>query len=439
MTAHAALRRTYPASPPPAWMGLRTAVIGCSAMRLQAAHYQRMLGLVLGRLRERVRVIRTFSAAAFSDLRARARHALQSAAQTRDRFVMLLAAWRVPRVASIAFRAVGCAFAAGAITLAFLNNRAAGPEEIASVAVSPAELSRNETVAVRNETVVVRQERQPHIEEQLPSFNVDNEEEIAIDESEQAGVFRRAIQTVRFLNPSSGAAGRAIAKLGGFVGFPGNQPVPPLEKPEKIKSARGGAVMEEVDLYLWEVYQRSPTKKDGSGDFTWKDPAAAKNMGIPLPDYVIGGMDPEFREQLYHAGRAMDAEGIQWSILSGFRDDYRQGLASGFKASVGGSLHGGSKRTGGYGFGRAVDITNADGNPETVWNWIDKHGAKYGLHRPMPGKDPAHLQSRGDWQKVAQSLRDSRKKAIAQVGPEKEGAKQAGKQRASAKKVAESK
>ena len=51
-------------------------------------------------------------------------------------------------------------------------------------------------------------------------------------------------------------------------------------------------------------------------------------------------MDPDFREQLYHAGRAMDAAGIRWSILSAFRDDYRQSIASGFKARTGNSLHG---------------------------------------------------------------------------------------------------
>jgi hypothetical protein len=49
------------------------------------------------------------------------------------------------------------------------------------------------------------------------------------------------------------------------------------------------------------------------------------------------------------------------------------------------------------------------------------------------------VQSRGEWQKVAQSLRESRKKAIAQAGQEKEGAKQRAKHGASDKKVAESK
>jgi len=171
------------------------------------------------------------------------------------------------------------------------------------------------------------------------------------------------------------------------------------------------AGLDEVSQYLWEVYQRQPVKKDGAGDFTWKDPAAAKRMGVSMPKYVIGGMDPDFREQLYHAGKAMDAAGLKWSILSAFRDDYRQRIASGIKAAPSNSLHGGLARTGGYGHGRAVDITNAEGDMDEVWDWIDDHGAKYGLHRPMPGYDPAHVQSIGDWRKLAASLRKARTNA----------------------------
>jgi hypothetical protein len=36
-----------------------------------------------------------------------------------------------------------------------------------------------------------------------------------------------------------------------------------------------------VITYLWSVYQRSPTKRDGHGDFTWKDQVAAKRAGSP--------------------------------------------------------------------------------------------------------------------------------------------------------------
>ncbi len=163
-----------------------------------------------------------------------------------------------------------------------------------------------------------------------------------------------------------------------------------------------------VDRYLWEVYQRKPIKADSTGDFTWKDPAAAKRLGMSLKAYVIGGMDPDFREQLYHAGRAMDADGIQWSMLSAFRDDYRQGLAAGYKAHGGNSQHGGSNATGGYGHGRAIDISSAEGDASAVWHWIDAHGAKFGLRRPMPSTDPAHIQPRNSFHDLARQLREAR-------------------------------
>jgi hypothetical protein len=171
---------------------------------------------------------------------------------------------------------------------------------------------------------------------------------------------------------------------------------------------RDVSALEEVDQYLWEVYQRQPVKSDSSGDFTWKDPAAAKHRGIPLQSSMIGGMDADFREQLYHAGHAMDGDGIHWSMLSAFRDDYRQTLAAGFKARTGNSKHGGNRATGGYGHGQAIDITTADGDAGTVWHWIDAHGAKCGLHRPIPGPDPAHVQPRNKWHEIAVALRNSR-------------------------------
>jgi hypothetical protein len=173
-------------------------------------------------------------------------------------------------------------------------------------------------------------------------------------------------------------------------------------------AAKRAGVMDDVNAYLWEVYRRAPVKRDSTGDFTWKDPAAAKRIGLSMQAYVIGGMDPDFREQLYHAGRAMDAAGIRWSMLSAFRDDYRQRIASGLKAATGNSLHGGSARTGGYGHGQAVDVNVADGDDSTVWRWLDAHGARYGLYRPLPGADPAHVQARSNWRKLAVALRSER-------------------------------
>lgn len=184
--------------------------------------------------------------------------------------------------------------------------------------------------------------------------------------------------------------------------------IAPPPRTAVAEPAKRDDVMVVVDRYLWEVYQRAPAKKDSSGDFTWKDPAAAKHSGRSLQEYVIGGMDPDFREQLYHAGRAMDAAGIHWSMLSAFRDDYRQNLASGLKAHGGNSQHGGSNATGGYGHGRAIDVTNAEGEVSEVWHWIDTHGATYGLYRPMPGYDPSHVQPRNSWHDLAHHLRDAR-------------------------------
>jgi hypothetical protein len=169
--------------------------------------------------------------------------------------------------------------------------------------------------------------------------------------------------------------------------------------------------LNEVDQYLWSVYQRSETKRDGSGDFTWKDAAASARLGLRTDEYVIGGMDPDFRELLFNLGHAMDAAGIDWTILSAFRDDYRQGLAAGFKAHRGYSFHGGSIATGGYGHGCAADLEATDGSEEAnnaVWKWLDQHGERFGIRRPMRQIDPAHIQPVGAWHDVAADLRDKR-------------------------------
>jgi hypothetical protein len=166
--------------------------------------------------------------------------------------------------------------------------------------------------------------------------------------------------------------------------------------------------LEAVNLYLWNAYERSPTKRDQSGDFTWKDVTAAARLGMSRGDYVIRGMDPDFRELLYRTGLALDAAGIPWTILSGFRDDYRQGLAAGYKARVDNSLHGGSAATGGYGHGCAVDVVAPDRKSAVLWKWLDTNGAQMGLQRPFPGIDPAHVLPRGAWHELAEALRRDR-------------------------------
>jgi hypothetical protein len=121
-------------------------------------------------------------------------------------------------------------------------------------------------------------------------------------------------------------------------------------------------------------------------------------------------MDADLREALYHAGKAMDAAGIEWTIVSGFRDDYRQSIAAGLKARTGYSRHGGSRATGGYGHGMAVDVGHVEGGKShgEVWRWIDRHGMKYGLTRPIRHFDPPHVEPRGNWRKIARDLRKDR-------------------------------
>ena len=180
-----------------------------------------------------------------------------------------------------------------------------------------------------------------------------------------------------------------------------------------------------IDQYLWSVYRRAPKedtvkmverrkvtiKVDGKPrtiikefttlvdeDFTWKDPKAAEKAGMSLMEYVIGGMDRDFKLKLYHALRAMDGAGLSPGITSAFRDDYRQSLASGLKAATDRSYHGGSFR-GGYGHGLAADLVSVKGetraerlmSSESLWKWIDAHGNEFGIGRPYLDKDPPHV------------------------------------------------
>ena len=63
-----------------------------------------------------------------------------------------------------------------------------------------------------------------------------------------------------------------------------------------------------------------------------------------MADYVIGGMDRDFRLKLFHMLHAAEDAGLSPGITSAFRDDYRQSIASGLKAANDRSYHGGSFR-----------------------------------------------------------------------------------------------
>ena len=180
-----------------------------------------------------------------------------------------------------------------------------------------------------------------------------------------------------------------------------------------------------IDRYLWTLYQRTPKedtikvherrkvtvrKKSRTvtvtrrftrlvdEDFGWKDPKAAEKVGLPMMDYVIGGMDRSFKLKLFHMLRAAEEAGLSPGITSAFRDDYRQSIASGLKAATDRSYHGGSSR-GGYGHGLAADIVSVSGDTrdqrwnssESLWKWIDAHGKEFGIGRPYLDKDPPHV------------------------------------------------
>jgi hypothetical protein len=180
-----------------------------------------------------------------------------------------------------------------------------------------------------------------------------------------------------------------------------------------------------IDHYLWALYQRTPkedavkvqeqrqvtVKKKGKlvvvtrtftrtadEDFAWKDPKAADHVGMAMADYVIGGMDRDFKLRLFHMLHVAEAAGLSPGITSAFRDNYRQSIASGLKAADNRSYHGGSLR-GGYGHGLAADIVSVNGvtrtqrlaSSETLWKWVDTHGKEFGIGRPYLGRDPPHV------------------------------------------------
>jgi len=180
-----------------------------------------------------------------------------------------------------------------------------------------------------------------------------------------------------------------------------------------------------IDQYLFALYERTPkedtikereqrkvtVKRKGKmvtvtrtftklveNDFTWKDPAAAERVGMSMSDYVIGGMNKSFKMKLFYMLQAAENAGLQPGITSAFRDDYRQGIASGLKAAANRSYHGGSLR-GGYGHGLAADITSVNGknraqrwkSTEALWKWIDANGKQYGIGRPYLAFDPPHV------------------------------------------------
>jgi hypothetical protein len=237
--------------------------------------------------------------------------------------------------------------------------------------------------------------------------------------------------------PDMASDGAALPAPGAMPSTPPSMQLASLGTPDPVQNAARPAVSSFealdaclepdvcIDEYLWSLYERAKkvdtvkvterikvtVEKKGktktvvktltkyvTEDFGWKDPNAAEKAGMSMKDYVIGGMDRRFKRKLYHALRAMDDAGLAPGITSGFRDDYRQGIATGNKAASDSSYHGGSRR-GGYGHGLAADLVSVNGetraergkSSEVLWKWIDAHEKELGIGRPYLDRDPPHV------------------------------------------------
>lgn len=228
---------------------------------------------------------------------------------------------------------------------------------------------------------------------------------------------KNQIKKIALEKPSDSLADPSIASL----------PQTYVKEPESAAESVEDCILKSVcvDQYLFALYEKAPKedavevqgekkvriRKKGKiaivtrkwtsvteEDFSWKDPQAANRAGMSLPSYVIGGIDADFKQRLFRMLHAAEDAGLSPGISSGFRDDYRQSIASGLKAANNRSYHGGSLR-GGYGHGLAADIVSTNGEDHAqrlifsrlLWQWIDAHGREFGIGRPYLNRDPPHV------------------------------------------------
>src|SRR5262249_29784035 len=139
------------------------------------------------------------------------------------------------------------AAAAAMVALAIMNYQDGEPT------VSGYESANNETIVYRRAAPAGAQSARP-----------------AHPGGETRSPYQRPVQTIRFVNPDpplslTAAAGamikRALKKVGAFVVFPSRDSTEP-ESSTDMRRKRGTIVLDGIDDYLWEVYQRAPIKKD---------------------------------------------------------------------------------------------------------------------------------------------------------------------------------
>lgn len=133
-------------------------------------------------------------------------------------------------------------------------------------------------------------------------------------------------------------------------------------------------------------------------DFSWKDRKAAERVGQTVWQFAIENIWWPFAHNLCRLIETAEVEGHEIGITRGFADVYRQHIASGKKASDGGSYHG-SRPELGPKHGEAVDVVGlgqdraeALRNNERVWAYIDRYGpSEFDVGRPYGDRDAPHV------------------------------------------------
>jgi len=278
------------------------------------------------------------------------------------------------------------AIATGNAAVSYVNTAVANVE-VATVAASPA-VTTTDTRAVADEPTPIVVAALPDPSQMLPSETPAVEVATASTPDPVLNEVKEAVSPIETLN-TCGMTDACIDRyLWALYERTPKEDTNKVQEPRKVTVKRKGKMVTVIRSFTRRV----------DADFTWKDPKAAERAGMPMTDYVIGGMDRSFKLKLFHTLRAAEQAGLSPGITSAFRDDYRQSIASGLKAASNRSFHGGSLR-GGYGHGLAADVVSVKGATrderwaasESLWKWIDANGRDFGIGRPYLARDPPHV------------------------------------------------
>ncbi|KKW24129.1 MAG: hypothetical protein UY67_C0010G0018 [Candidatus Kaiserbacteria bacterium GW2011_GWA2_52_12] len=255
-------------------------------------------------------------------------------------------------------------------------------------------------------------------------------------------IFKTRNLTPAQVRSVNGYIAQQVATLQKPIGYP-NVPVGAQGRTlvSYPASATSPGAYNSVNNFLWDQIFNSPyayARIDSTGDFTWKDIAAALNSGRSVRDEVLN-MNKELKIALYGAGKAMIADGLKPGGLAFYRDANNRPSVERGPGIVAAAPKNSQHYAGGV--GNAADIGSARVVPrpsnltsaqreanddargaenQSVWNWLAKNGSKYNLRANFIGNDPAHVQPAGNSKIYAQQQRQvtaDTKLAAAQTQP----------------------